>query len=127
MAGRVRDGATVLVAEDENAGVVDSVTLLLDDGPLVEHRCGIDGDAGFRMLAVDPAAEGRGAARALLDADDVDTIERARDAGRTRIVISSLPTMTRAHVLYERAGFVRRPDLDRDFRVAVGHGYALDL
>jgi len=60
------------------------------------------------MLAVDPAAEGGGAGRALV----TEVVALARAAGRRHMVIHSTPWMRRAHGLYERMGFVRRPDLD---------------
>jgi GNAT superfamily N-acetyltransferase len=64
--------------------------------------------AGFRMLAVDPGAQGAGAGAALVAA----VVERARADGRRRIIIHSTPWMTTAHGLYARRGFTRRPDLD---------------
>jgi GNAT superfamily N-acetyltransferase len=64
--------------------------------------------SGFRMLGVDPARQGAGAGRALVQW----CIDRAVADGKARILIHSTPWMGRAHVLYERFGFVRRPDLD---------------
>jgi GNAT superfamily N-acetyltransferase len=64
--------------------------------------------AGFRMLAVDPGAQGTGAGAALVAA----VVDRARADGRRRIIIHSTPWMTTAHGLYARRGFTRRPDLD---------------
>jgi ribosomal protein S18 acetylase RimI-like enzyme len=60
-------------------------------------------EAGVRMLAVAPAAQGRGVGRALLDA----CIARARQLGRTGLFLHSTPWMQAAHRLYETAGFVR--------------------
>ncbi|MHB8505403.1 MAG: GNAT family N-acetyltransferase, partial [Acidimicrobiales bacterium] len=73
----------------------------------------------------DPAAQGRGAGSALLDA----CVERARAAGRTAVFLHSTPWMTAAHRLYARAGFERVPSRDwlpvpevplLAFRLAVG-------
>jgi GNAT superfamily N-acetyltransferase len=64
--------------------------------------------AGFRMLAVDPAAQGSGAGRALV----AWCIERARREGRARLLIHSGDWMTRAHAMYDRFGFEREPDRD---------------
>jgi GNAT superfamily N-acetyltransferase len=64
--------------------------------------------AGFRMLAVDPGAQGTGAGAALVAA----VVDRARAEGRRRIIIHSTRWMTTAHGLYMRRGFTRRPDLD---------------
>ena len=80
--------------------------------------------ASFRMLAVDPTAAGSGAGRALV----TEVVARARRAGRRRIVIHSTPWMRRAHGLYERSGFVRRPDLDWTPVPAIPlWGFVLDL
>jgi GNAT superfamily N-acetyltransferase len=66
------------------------------------------GEAGVRMLAVDPPAQGRGIGRALLDA----YIERARQLGRAGLLLRSTPWMHAAHRLYESTGFVREPERD---------------
>ncbi len=66
------------------------------------------GEAGVRMLAVDPSAQGRGVGRALLNA----CIERARQLGRAGLLLHSTPWMEAAHHLYESAGFVRLPERD---------------
>jgi ribosomal protein S18 acetylase RimI-like enzyme len=66
------------------------------------------GEAGVRMLAVDPAAQGRGVGRALLNA----CIERGRQLGRGGLFLHSTPWMEAAHHLYESAGFVRVPERD---------------
>jgi ribosomal protein S18 acetylase RimI-like enzyme len=60
-------------------------------------------EAGVRMLAVEPAAQGRGVGRALLDA----CVARARQMGRTGLFLHSTPWMHAAHHLYETAGFAR--------------------
>lgn len=72
------------------------------------------GEAGFRMLGVDPEARGLGVGRALVEA----CIERARAAGRTGLVIVTAPSWTDAQRLYERIGFRRAPD--RDFEPVPG-------
>jgi ribosomal protein S18 acetylase RimI-like enzyme len=63
------------------------------------------------MLAVDPAARGRGAGRALVEA----AIHRARADGRASIGIFTRPFMTAAQALYESLGFEREPGLDWEF------------
>lgn len=83
----------------------------------------VAGDAGFRFLAVAPEAQGSGAGEALVQA----CIDRARAAGARRMVIHSMAFMTAAHRLYERLGFVHRPDLDVVFPGGLGHGFTLDL
>ena len=76
----------------------------------------VDGEAGFRMLGVDPAAQGRGVGQALVEA----CISRARAAGRRGLAISTGPDMVAAHRLYERLGFRRAPA--RDFEPVPGIG-----
>jgi ribosomal protein S18 acetylase RimI-like enzyme len=66
------------------------------------------GEASIRMLAVDPAASGRGAGTALAAA----CVERARADGFRRVVLHSLPVMTGAQRIYERLGFRHVPERD---------------
>jgi ribosomal protein S18 acetylase RimI-like enzyme len=70
------------------------------------------GEAQFRLLAVDPAAHGQGAGAALVRT----CMERAAAAGST-IVIHTTPWMKIAQAMYERFGFVRRPDRDVQYEV----------
>jgi GNAT superfamily N-acetyltransferase len=69
-----------------------------------------DTDGEFRMLAVDPAARGRGVGFALAELGE----QRARGHGATRLVLSSLPDMASAHRIYARLGLTRLPELDWD-------------
>jgi ribosomal protein S18 acetylase RimI-like enzyme len=81
-------------------------------------------EAGIRMLAVAPDAQGRGVGTALTQA----LIDRARADGRKRIALLSLTSMTTAHRLYERLGFRRAPDRDWEFEPGRGLlGFELDL
>lgn len=66
------------------------------------------GEASLRMLAVDPAAQGRGTGRALLAA----CLARAAGLGRSAVFLHSTPWMTAAHRLYATAGFRRVPERD---------------
>ena len=104
VAGRAQS-ARILVAVDGDAPL-GCVTLILDDGPLREVSAPDEGE--FRMLAVDPSAQGRGAGEALVWA----CIDTVRGAGRARVVISSASDMLAAHRLYERLGFTRAPARD---------------
>ncbi len=98
--------AEVLVAVEGEA-LVGCVTFVPDPAnPWAEE---LDQDeASIRMLAVDPARQGRGAGRVLLDA----CIQRARSLGRGAIFLHSTPWMLAAHRLYHQAGFVRVPERD---------------
>ena len=122
-AGHRAEVAEVLVAVDSTGQVQGAVTYVA--GPGNEYAEWDDRDAaGFRMLAVAPAAQGRGVGEALVRA----CIERARGDGRGRLVLHSTPSMTTAHRLYERLGFRRAPG--RDFAPVPAVpllGFELDL
>ena len=53
------------------------------------------------MLVVDPSVRGRGVGELLV----TTCLERARAAGKRRMVLSTDPRMTAAHRLYGRLGF----------------------
>lgn len=121
VAGRAQR-ADLLVVRDRDGGIVGSVALVLsgDFGEITES----EDEAAFRMLVVDPAARGRGIGELLVRA----CLQRARAAGKRRMVLSTSTAMTTAHRLYERLGFVRLPE--RDWSPVPGvHllAYVLDL
>jgi ribosomal protein S18 acetylase RimI-like enzyme len=66
------------------------------------------GEGEFRMLGVLPSAGGRGVGLALAR----HCLKRSHELGYHSVVLSSLPTMTTAHRMYERLGFLRTPDRD---------------
>jgi ribosomal protein S18 acetylase RimI-like enzyme len=96
----------LLVVRDDEGRVVGSVALVLsgDFGEVTTS----DEEAAFRMLVVGPEARGQGIGELLV----TTCIERARAAGKRRMVLSTDPRMTAAHRLYERLGFTRLPDRD---------------
>lgn len=69
-----------------------------------------EGEGEFRMLAVSPAAQGRGVGDALVR----HVLDHYRVAGAGSVVLSSLESQTAAHRLYARHGFVRLPERDWD-------------
>jgi GNAT superfamily N-acetyltransferase len=103
---RRRREAELLVAVDDAGQVLGTVTLCAPGTPYAELSG--PGEFEFRMLAVSPAARGRGVAGALVGV----VLDRAREAGAKRIVLSSMDRMRTAHRLYERMGFRRAPELD---------------
>jgi ribosomal protein S18 acetylase RimI-like enzyme len=112
----------LLVVRDTAGRVVGSVALVLagDFGNVTTS----DAEAAFRMLVVDPDAQGQGVGRLLV----TECLERARAAGKRRMVLSTDPLMTAAHRLYERLGFTRLPE--RDWSPVSGVDllvYAIDL
>lgn len=122
VAGRAAQ-VPVLVAVDPATGaVLGGVTYVPGPGPFAETER--PDEAGFRMLAVDPAAQGRGVGRALVEA----CIGRARAAHRRRLVLLTLPSMTAAHALYRSMGFNR--DEANDWEFEPGRwllGFAMEL
>ena len=126
---RLRDVATrartscVLVAVGPAGELLGGVTYVGGpDDPYSEELS--EGEAGIRMLAVDPGLHGRGIGRALTLA----CIDRARAAGRRRLVLHTGDSMAAAKHLYESLGFAR--DTAIDFSPAPGVdliGYAFEL
>jgi GNAT superfamily N-acetyltransferase len=99
-------GAELLVAGEPGAPVLGTVTFVPHGGPLGEIATAEETE--FRMLAVDPAAQGKGIATLLMR----HIVEASRALGRERIVCSSQPSMGAAHRVYERLGFTREPSRD---------------
>ena len=100
----------VLVAVDDDGRVLGGVAYIPGPGtPYSESEA--SGEAGFRTLAVDPSARGRGIGRALAEA----CIARARAEGRDGVGIYTRPAMLIAHRLYESLGFERDPARDWEF------------
>ncbi len=114
--------AEILVAREPDGDIVGAVALVLsgDFGEVLVS----DDESAFRMLVVDPATRGRGVGELLVRA----CLERARTAGKRRMVLSTDVRMAAAHRLYERLGFTRLPE--RDWSPLPGVDllvYALDL
>ena len=103
-ARRARE-AEVWVAVDGEQ-VLGSVTFVLPGSPYREIARDDEGE--FRMLAVDPAARGRGVGQALVEL----CLRRSRELGYAGVRMSTMDRMTSAHRVYERLGFVRAPQDD---------------
>ncbi|WP_299927904.1 GNAT family N-acetyltransferase [uncultured Nocardioides sp.] len=93
----------VAVVEERVVGVV---TYCPPGSPWRE--IGRQDEGEFRMLAVDPAAQGTGAGTALARLCE----ERAREDGAAGMALSSLATMATAHRVYVRLGYSREPARD---------------
>ncbi|MDA1360387.1 GNAT family N-acetyltransferase [Glycomyces luteolus] len=103
--------STVLVAADERGGedgaLLGGVTLAFHGSPMAQLAG--PGEAEIRMLAVEPAAQGRGVGSALAAA----CVEQARaDPGTKSVVLCALQDLANAHRVYTRLGFARATDLD---------------
>jgi ribosomal protein S18 acetylase RimI-like enzyme len=122
VARRVRE-AVVFAALDEADGTpLGCVTYVPGpDNAWAEHLRA--GEASIRMLAVDPAAQGRGVGTALVGA----CLVRARADGRRAVFLHSLPVMTGAQRVYDRLGFRRVPERDWVFPDFLLMGFVLDL
>lgn len=118
---RVADGAEVWVAVDADGAVLGAVTFV--DAGNRHFEAPSVGDCGFRMLAVDPAAQGRGIGRALVQ----HCLDRAAARGRRRVAIHTMIWMEQAQAMYASMGFVRRPDQDVVFPGGIGWVYQRDL
>jgi ribosomal protein S18 acetylase RimI-like enzyme len=103
--GRHRD-AELLVAVDASDRVLGTVTIARGGQKWADIAQ--PGELEFRMLAVDPAARRRGVGEALVRA----VLERAKELGAVRVMLSSQRSMVVAHRMYERLGFRRAPDRD---------------
>ncbi|HEV7713620.1 MAG TPA: GNAT family N-acetyltransferase [Asanoa sp.] len=103
---RAEAGVLLVAADDETGQVLGSVTFVLP-GTAYAELSG-PGEAEFRMLAVDPAAQGRGAGAALVRA----CVERATDLGCGAVVICVRSFSESAKRLYARSGFTRIPERD---------------
>ena len=98
--------AQLLVARDPGGRVVGSVALVL--GSDFANTARSDDEAEIRMLVVDPSVQERGLGELLV----TTCLDRARTAGRTRMVLSTDLRMAAAIRLYERLGFTRLPERD---------------
>lgn len=90
----------------------------------IYREIGLDDEGEFRLLAVPGRARGLGIGTALT----VRCIERTRELGLSRIVLSSASYMAAAHHIYERLGFVRLPERDWSPLADIDlYAFALDL
>ena len=104
---RRAETSCVLVAVGPEGELLGGVTYVCGpDDPYSEELT--EGEAGMRMLAVDPIRHGQGIGRALTQA----CLDRAREAGRERLVLHTGGWMPAAIRLYEKLGFVRKPQID---------------
>jgi len=122
VARRAREAVLLAAFDDLTGAPLGCVTYVPDAAnPWAEHLR--EGEASIRMLAVAPAAQGRGVGTALLDA----CLDRARADGRRAVFLHSLPVMEGAQRIYARRGFRRAPDRDWVVPGFLLMGFVLDL
>ncbi len=98
--------ATLIVAED--TGRLAGAVTYYPEATKETNTAWPTSWAVFRLLAVHPAARGRGIGRLLTE----ECIRRARAAGGVAIGLHTTQLMNVARAMYERMGFVRVPELD---------------
>jgi ribosomal protein S18 acetylase RimI-like enzyme len=116
------DGYAAVLADTRSRAGLAEVYVLLDDGgalvgtaTLSEHgtpyaQVSRPGEVEMRMLAVDPASGGKGHGSRLVEF----CAAQGRARGLHALVICVIDTNAAALRLYDRLGFVRRPDRDID-------------
>ncbi len=97
-------------------------TLVLDERSTFAEEL-LHGEAGLRMLGVDPDLQHHGIGWLLVGA----CARRARSADRHALVLHTDTKMVAAQHLYERAGFVRTPERDLTLPEVTLLCYRLDL
>jgi ribosomal protein S18 acetylase RimI-like enzyme len=103
------EATELLVAVDDTTGdVLGGVSFVRSGGPYA--NAARPGEGEFRLLAVASAAQRRGVGERLVQA----CLDRAEKLGLDRMVIDTQPNMMPAHRLYQRLGFVRAPERDRE-------------
>lgn len=116
-AATLRDTATRAVQADVvvavlDGGIVGSVTIAEPSSRYADIAEA--GELEFRMLAVAPAARGRGVGSALVR----HVLDTARERGDRAVVLSTEPGMVAARRIYDRHGFV--PDPERNWAPVPG-------
>lgn len=104
---RRRLGEAMLIVAADGERPVGAVTYY-PDGSRETNTAWSSSWAVFRLLAVHPAARGRGIGRLLTE----ECIQRARAAGCAAVGLHTTQLMKVAREMYERMGFVRVPELD---------------
>ncbi len=106
VAGRAAEGTVLVAVDPQSDQPLGAVTFVLP-GSRYSELAG-DGEAEFRMLAVDPAAQGGGVGRLLVD----ECLRRAAAAGCAAVVLCYRDFVTSAQRLYTAMGFERIPERD---------------
>ncbi len=120
-----RPALAVFVAADGAGELLGSIDFIDD---MTRYGSGgtaatVTDAAGVRLLAVNDVYQGKGVGKALTRF----CIERARNAGKARLLLHTTKVMQAAWAMYEGLGFVRFPEIDfRQGNLDV-FGFRLDL
>ena len=91
-------GQTVLVARDDDGGIVGTLTLVM-------YRVSSGLKARIEDVIVDSSVRGQGVGDSLVR----EGMARANDANVLMLELTSMPYRESANRLYKRLGFVRKP------------------
>jgi ribosomal protein S18 acetylase RimI-like enzyme len=117
-------GAAQQIIAVEHGTVTGSVLLYPPHARPPESDIHWTGWPEVRLLAVAPAARGRGIGRALMR----ECLRRAREWDAPFLQLHTMEVMAVARALYERMGFVRMPQLDfQPIEGVAVLGYAFDV
>lgn len=111
------------IVAEQNGVVVGSVLLFPPGADAYGGTAAGSGWPEVRLLAVAPAARGRGVGAALID----ECIRRALSMGAMVLGLHTMDMMQAAVRMYARMGFVRAPERDVDVQGVLVKGYRLDL
>lgn len=100
-------GAELIVAEDDGK-ILGAVTFYREGSGQGYDASFPPRWSGIRLLAVDPAARGRGLGKLLTE----ECIRRARELGAVAVGLHTTKWMAIAQGMYERMGFRRVPEHD---------------
>lgn len=114
--------AEVWVAADARSGEILATVTTARAGTNFTPL-GRPGELDWRLLAVDPAARGRGLGRLLT----TFVIELGRSRGVERVVMNSGSDMFAAHHLYDSFGFTRLPGRENPPGIEPSRAYGLEL
>ena len=126
VAGRAtQPSIEIWAAVDKDSNVLGGITFV---GDMAEYNSGGSAGsqtdcAGVRLLAVKPEARGKGVGRALTLA----CIQRAKEIGRSLVVLHTTKSMETAWRLYQSMGFVRSPNLDFEQGRLEVYGFSLPI
>jgi ribosomal protein S18 acetylase RimI-like enzyme len=120
--GLMDDEHTEVIAAEVDGSLAGSVVFYPDG-----QHYGPGSPPGFsalRVLAVGPQFRRMGLGRELM----TECLRRAKELGRQRVLLHTLPNMENAIALHESLGFKRAPEFDVEYMPEVTVlAYALDL